>query len=451
MKTRPAARSQSNARSASAARWPRLGLTVTAVYVDNDLSATSGVARPAFERLLNDAPPAIIAWHQDRLLRKGADLERVITLNVPVYTVSAGTLDLTTPAGRAVARTVAAWSQYEGEQKALRQLSKNAQLVDGGMPVPGKRRFGFEPGNVVERPEEAEKVREWFAAFLAGKSVRGMAVAVDWRPGRMRDTLSNPAYAGWVVRRGERFEAHPSVARIVSREDFERVQAVLADPSRKISPGGVRRHLLTGVARCGVEGCGAPLHYSAHGYTCNASTSHVFIGGKDRLEGATLAALEDELIRRAGEGAPAGDAAEADRTRAALNLLLAERKRLSGLLTDPDIDAAPIRSKLAELRREIETAQGALEALESASVEARMLAEIRRRVLADADPMAGVQAVLDEDAEDPKLTERARQRFAFRNGWAGLSLDEQRALVAGTLTVVLGKGRGADRFKIAAK
>ncbi|HVX08342.1 recombinase family protein, partial [Humibacter sp.] len=45
----------------------KLGLKVVKVLTDNDISATSGKVRPAFEELLAMRPAAVIAWHQDRL------------------------------------------------------------------------------------------------------------------------------------------------------------------------------------------------------------------------------------------------------------------------------------------------------------------------------------------------------------------------------------------------
>jgi site-specific DNA recombinase len=61
----------------------------------------------------------VIVWHSDRLLRRTIDLENYIEvchpLNVATHTVMAGYFDLTTPAGRATAKTLAAWASYEVE------------------------------------------------------------------------------------------------------------------------------------------------------------------------------------------------------------------------------------------------------------------------------------------------------------------------------------------------
>jgi site-specific DNA recombinase len=86
----------------------RRGWDVVEVYVDNDLSAYSGKARPGYQRLLADIEAgkveAVVAWHPDRLHRSPVELEAFIDLversGVGVETVQAGRVDLATPAGR---------------------------------------------------------------------------------------------------------------------------------------------------------------------------------------------------------------------------------------------------------------------------------------------------------------------------------------------------------------
>src|SRR4051794_28333338 len=61
-----------------------LGWTVAEVYKDNDVSATSGVTRPAYERLLADLDAgkvnAVIVYAIDRLTRRPIELEHFIDL-----------------------------------------------------------------------------------------------------------------------------------------------------------------------------------------------------------------------------------------------------------------------------------------------------------------------------------------------------------------------------------
>ena len=244
----------------------RLGLTVVHTYTDNDISATSGKVRPDFEAMLDAQPEAIIAWHQDRLLRLTRDLERVIALNVPVYTVTAGTLDLTTPAGRAVARTVAAWSQYEGEQKATRQVAANVQRAVNGVHS-GRVGYGYrrEGTAVVLHPDEATTIRSAVLRVLDGESLRAICKDLDARhvptPGRaarwnsttLKQLLLRPSLAGLTVHRGEEVGSAPAGSpRVIDEDTRERIKAVLTDPVRRTAqPGRAPKYLLGGIARCG--------------------------------------------------------------------------------------------------------------------------------------------------------------------------------------------------------
>src|SRR5688572_25511810 len=65
-----------------AALADRLGWTVVGTYEDNDVSATSGKARPAYARMLRDVEHgrvgAVVVWDVDRLTRTPRELEDVI-------------------------------------------------------------------------------------------------------------------------------------------------------------------------------------------------------------------------------------------------------------------------------------------------------------------------------------------------------------------------------------
>ncbi|MGM7699425.1 recombinase family protein [Microbacterium sp. A84] len=244
----------------------RLGFNVVAVYSDNDISATSGKERPGFEAMLKAKPTAIIAWHQDRLLRLTRDLERVIALNVPVYTVTAGTLDLTTPAGRAVARTVAAWSQYEGEQKATRQVAANVQRAASGVHQ-GRIGYGYRRGDggLVLHDDEAATIRTAVQRALDGASLRSIGKDFDaqqvltpgrgasWNTTTLRQLLLRPSLAGLTVHRGKVVGRAPADApRVIDEDTHERIKALLTDPARRTSPPGRQpKYLLSGIARCG--------------------------------------------------------------------------------------------------------------------------------------------------------------------------------------------------------
>ena len=270
----------------------RLGLAIDRVYTDTDISATSGATRPEFERMLAARPSAIITWAQDRLLRLSGDLEKVIKLNVPVHMVTQGTLDLATPAGRAVARTVAAWSTFETEQKGLRQLAANDQRASKGLPTvrPG---YGYrrEDGRDVVVEDEAEIIREVAGRVLDGESMRSVAAdlnrrgvdsprtaemrrkvmreqpksatiqRIPWQGVTLKQMLRRPSLAGLRTHRGNvvgEFDAaaHPA---ILDRDTHDRLVALFDDPTRASSSrvGHPPKHLLSGIAVCGL--CGDTL------------------------------------------------------------------------------------------------------------------------------------------------------------------------------------------------
>ena len=130
------------------------GWTVGTVYTDNDLSAYSGKKRPEYEQMLKDIEAgqfqALVTYHPDRLHRQTKELEPFIdmveSVGLQIATVSGGEVDLTTPSGRAVAKTIGAWAQYESEQKAERLKSQKQESAANGWYQGGRRPYGYEPG-----------------------------------------------------------------------------------------------------------------------------------------------------------------------------------------------------------------------------------------------------------------------------------------------------------------
>lgn len=326
----------------------RLGLHVDKVLIDNDTSATSGVRRPAFEELVESRPPAVVTWAQDRLLRLTSDLEQVIALGVPVYTVVAGTLDLATPAGRAVARTVAAWSQYEGEQKALRQRAANRQRAERGGWVFSRRPFGYQrvDGRIEQVPAEVEAVQEAFAAYLRGDSyqtivddfnARGITttLGVPWRAELLAKVLANPRYAGIVIHRGEELpDVEASWQPAIDRRTWADFTEMKGGRKKAGAPSAGRpRHLVSGLAFCGV--CGDPLYAT--------------MIMKPPLKGETERRRYRvyECVRRRCISV-AADSLETFVEAVVLGRL-GDKKIIRALRTTPD--TAPLEEELAELRR----------------------------------------------------------------------------------------------------
>lgn len=245
------------------------GHEVSEWYEDNDISATSGKRRPDFERLLTDSPKALVVWTQDRLLRVTKDLERVLDTGMTVYQVNAGSLDLASAQGRAVARTVTAWATYEVEQKADRQKLNNAASAAKGEHYwrAGIRPFGHNMDGTLH-PEEAPALVALIERVMNGAAVttacRDLAKAglktnrgQEWHPTSLTRVLKNPRIAGIRVYKGQEFKA--AWEPIITEEVFRTLQMELGTRSapRKAKS---RENLLTGIALCGT--CGGSMGQS---------------------------------------------------------------------------------------------------------------------------------------------------------------------------------------------
>nr|WP_281379843.1 recombinase family protein [Flexivirga oryzae] len=400
------------------------GWTVRKVLVDNDTSATSGKVRPAFEELLKSDPERMVVWHVDRLVRLTPDLERIIKLGVNVHAVTAGHLDLSNPAGRAVARTVTAWATYEGEQKALRQRAKNDQLAETGKPYKCQRAFGFERDGMTIRDTEAAELRKAADGVLAGRSLnalskdlnqRGIRTATGktWRTTTLKAALLSPRNAGLRRHRGQVIgpAAWPA---ILDETTATALRAILTDPSRS-KRGPDRRYLLSGVMTCG---------------KCSGPVVGAFV--KDGNKGETYRCQKIHVTRKA---APIDEYV----------LGLVARR-----LAEPDaadlFAAADHGDELAELRDELTGARsrldGLAEAFAAGDIDRQALAAGSRRLR---DRIATLEAMVGALAVNPAVSEVASAEDAAE-ALAALPQDQQRQVIDALLTIKLmpiGR-RGAD-------
>lgn len=255
-------------------RAEALGWRVAQVYTDNDVSASTGKRRPAYEQMLAALEAgtvnAVIVWDLDRLTRRPIEIEHFIDLadrkGIALASVG-GDVDLATDNGRMFARIKGAVARAEVERKSARQKAANDQRADNGLPPAGRRAFGYTSDGLGLVEEEAAEFRAAADALLAGSSlsaiVRGMCTrgvgttaGNAWKPTELRRVLVNPRHAGLRVHRGE-VVGEGTWPAIIDVDTHRAVVAVLSDPSRHRA-GRPRRYLLTRVARCGV--CGGTIY-----------------------------------------------------------------------------------------------------------------------------------------------------------------------------------------------
>ena len=285
------------------AKAKALGWTVGDTYTDNDVSATKNVPRPEYTRLLADLEAGtitgVVVYDLDRLTRRPADLEAFIDLSdrlgVSLANVS-GDVDLTTAAGRMVARIKGAVARQEAERIGERVKRQKRQRAEQGLPQGGRHRlYGYDRGwQVVE--EEAAVIREAFMRRAAGESTTSIAndlkkrgfktvAGKDWQSRTLAKTLTKHVYCGLATFKGEVI-GKSVVPALIDEDTFNAAQANLANDSAGTN---TRRYLLSGILLC--KHCLSPMkgNPSSHMYRC--STTY---GGCGRL--SVRIALADRWI-----------------------------------------------------------------------------------------------------------------------------------------------------------
>lgn len=423
----------------------RKGWADPILFVDNDVSATSGAPRPAYQELLAAIQAghvnAVAVWDVDRLTRKVRDLEDLIELfdryRVQLASVG-GEIDLATEQGRLVARIKGAVARHEAEAMSRRIRRKMLQNALDGLPGPGSvRPFGFEADKVTHRPSEVALVREAVADVISGVSLR--SIVLDWRDRGITSTHGNP----WTIqalrymlisgriaglRDHHRAPVGPAVwDPIITAEERAALLHILGDRARLTTPSRARKHLLVGWLWCGRCGARMRTNNRTRKNARGERTSSLAYACKDRTVGgcggiAVQKAWLDELVTdavlrravRVGRSGRSEERAAEKRSRAVARV-------------------AALEGRLTDLGREYAAADtpGLATALRAAvAVVEEELAAARRDATPPARPVG----------EGPVTLRDLRAR------WAGLSLLEQREIVAAYVErIEIGPAAGAVR------
>lgn len=427
------------------------GYLVVADYSDNDIGAStrSRKRRPGYEQMIRDAAAGqfhvILAYTSGRLTRRPREREDLIELavrhGVRIEYVNSPSFDLNTADGRMIARHLAAQDTAESERIAERVSRSRKQRAERGLPPPGAS-FGYSVDGMRTVRQEAAAIRRAYADVLAGTA--GLrTIATRWNAAGLRTRWGNTWQAQTVasVLRNPRYAALPSSHRqqlagvtaqwtpLVERGQWEAVQQLLDDPSRRTTPGGSLRYLLSGVAVCGVlvEGqqCGSAMASGRSGgvrsIKCRAAR-HLERRAVPIEEFVISETVEMLDLARNWEATipPAVEASAADPTLLGeLTALEARRGALAGNLSVPEgilqERADALDARIKELRRFL-----------GAQVAGSVIG--RPRLLRDLLPAAQV------DGE-------------YGAAFLASTVDVQRAIIAATVSVlVLPVGRGSRGF-----
>lgn len=267
----------------------RQGWPVAEVVTDNDRGASrwSGTDRPGYRRLADVLQPGdvLVTWEASRAQR---DLAAYVALRdlcadrEVFWSYSGRTYDLNTGDARFSTGLDALLAEREAELIRERTLRGKRAAAKAGRPA-GRPPYGYRPVKDARTgkttawepdPDQAPVVQEIVARVLGGDSLwavvrdlteRGIPApatqrnaAGTWKPQRVRVMLSSASYAGKRTHQGQ-IIGDGTWPALVPLEDWERLQVILTDPARNVGPGPAPKHLLSGLAVCGV--CGSPVRY----------------------------------------------------------------------------------------------------------------------------------------------------------------------------------------------
>lgn len=407
----------------------RLGWTVAAVHIDNDISAYSGKPRPGYRALLADLEAgradAVLAWHTDRLHRSPAELEQYIAVcdlrGVPTHCVKAGPLDLAIPSGRLVARQLGAVARYEVEHMIERQKAAKLQAAQAGKFRGGRRAFGYERDGITVRPSEAPHVLDATRRVLHGESLGSVArgwneqgvrssTGADWTSMSVHDVLVRARNAGLVEHEGEVI-AKAVWPAIVPEDVWRAVRVLLSDPSRRNPRSADRRWLGSGLYLCG---------RCDDGTTMRTATA---VGGNRNRH---------RVVYRCKKGPHIGRVAE--KVDQFVTALVLERLRSEGgtllVPATSGVDTAALSTEATALRLRLEELASLFAAgVVTGAQLAEGTAKIRQRLTEVEDTMAAAVAGSPlegvADADDIEAV------------WAGLSVSRRKAVIDCLMTVTL--------------
>lgn len=451
------------------------GWEIVEVYEDNDVSASKLRGKEtAWGKMLVDIPrgtfDVVVAVDLDRLLRRVSDLTLLTDTGMRVLTVN-GEIDLTTADGQFRATMLASIAQFETRRKAERQLRANAARSAAGKPVPTRRRYGYETDGCTPRPDEAKEVKRLFEEFRKGASIRSLAVEMrrrevdpgggkGWPVNRIRSILASPFYGGQVYHLGVVSDSE-SVVPIVSKEIAQEVRAILADPSRKTSPGSAVRHELTGLVSCGI--CGAHLHYM-NDYMCSKALNHVSIQ-KKKLEPYIMWLVYGWANTALGTGDTRVESTLVEEKLLASAKLAEQILEAQEMAFWPGVDKSAIKKKIESLGKERHQLELEIDAERSQNAMHDVVRQVKAEWLKpiEGESYAAWKLAMQESAkamgwsvEENLLTTDVfetktrieRQTAVWPEFWAGLPLDTRREVVRSLFKITVNKGRTLDRIEI---
>jgi DNA invertase Pin-like site-specific DNA recombinase len=214
--------------------------------------------RPVRDQILAQvkAGDTLTVWKLDRLGRSVIDLKNIVTgleqRGVKFRSLTEH-IDTSTAQGRLFFDLLAAFAEFERQLIIERTTAGKRRMIDDGEHPGGVPMYGFEADHVTIIEAEAERLREAGRRLIDGQTLT--RIVDGWNDQGLRPRRGRR----WGVTPLRGMLINPRVVPIIGQDTYDKLVRLFATPGRK-KLGRVAEHLLSGILRCGREGCGQAMY-----------------------------------------------------------------------------------------------------------------------------------------------------------------------------------------------
>jgi len=429
------------------ARIESLGWQVGEIYRDDSISAYNGDTRPAFERLIRDAPAMVVSDKQDRLTRGVLDTLKLKAANVEGHFLDGGRLAFSTADEETFTLIRSVIDGAEGRKKSERQKSANLRYAKAGKYRGSIRPFGqTTKGEWVDGEAEAVRTaaedllndsattfytiaKRWNAAGLLTPQT-GKQGGKQWTSGTVRNYFTRPRLYGVQEYNGTLYEL-ADWKPLLTKDTFDQLQTLINSKrtgQRGVSKGRGDAHELTGIAKCE---CGRGMNV---GYRGAKGTPRIYRCPTVGHQSVTAEHLERTVMLHALQLMSGQDEAKAEAEEATNSIRdLLDSKRVLQATHEAWIDEAVTAGLSPALIAKRET----VHAEECSRIDAEVMSlrqALGVNLLATEVTMSWDDGVLNVDHQ--------------RTGWESLPVPQRRDVLMSLFTGVhVARGQQGQRFK----
>jgi site-specific DNA recombinase len=433
-------------------------------FIDYGISGYSGGKRPQFQKLLlaidQGKVDVVMARDYDRLTRNKDDESSLniasIQKNVKWQIGTAELTDPSTAMGGLIATVLAAIARFESDLKRERLKAHYAGQRADGTYLPARVPFGYQEDKVTPHPTQGPAVQWAYKTIAEGGTLYAIkkawntpgatfqppnGTAKEWGNTSLRHLLERPYNAGMVQYLDELVpDVQGPQEPLVTVELWNAVQDILSDPQRRTSPGPKQRHLMGGLAICGL--CGGTLR-SASKKDKNVVRRVYRCLSSDKSQGPhpsiTTAVLDELVVEQVvsallfgADALPADSEVDLAPLESALSDVRGRRHKVVSLVSKGLVKDAEAEVHLAALNVEEEAAVAALVDARSSVAGSSLSVPIREWLAKDR----------------PSFEEAGALKTAIKKDYLELPIEQQRELMKALVDVTVNRGRDDSRVII---